>query len=237
MTELDPSCTFLRVANASGRNGLPADHLRQLRDEVLAEPRPIQEMADALDKILEAYPMLDQDPNDVLRQSGQFLIGISMDGSLIDEEIDGLLFAQGEGIQDNGAFSVVRMATWVRQKARHSGIPDRDIIRDLELLGLDDVHSDDYEKVEPWGVPIEPATRIIPLSPSDSERPEGFLYAHRADFEAIESLALPSELRRVFANIAAGWHEDELTDDSSVLASVLQAGLDSWILPTLPLGE
>ena len=237
MTELDATCTFLRVANASGRNGLPAEHLRQLRDEVLAEPRPIQEMADALDVVREATPMLDQDPNDVLRQSGQFLIGISVDGSMVDEELDGLLFAQGEELRDSGAFSVVRMATWVRQKARHSGMPDREISRDLVLLGLEDVAGDEYEQDAPWGVPVEQTTRIIPLYPSDSERPEGYLYAHRADFEAIEGLTLPNELRRVFANVAAGWYEDELMDDSSVLAAVLQAGFDSWKLPTLPLDK
>lgn len=229
--ELDgPVGTYIYIT-ADGLNGQSEEHLRDIRDQILSDENPSLEMVDALDVVL-ANPRPDSNGVKALREQGKFLLGVTDYLAFGDDKlVDGLLFAQGEDLRDSGAFSVVRMATWIRQGRKQAHKTDSELRNSAVSLGLTDIEGDDIGSHGPWGVPVERTTRIISLQPNDSERPEGYIYGHRKDFEAIEGLALPNDLKRVFADVAATWHEAELEGDSSALAESLRASLADWALP------
>ncbi|MBP9738182.1 hypothetical protein KBD20_00665 [Candidatus Saccharibacteria bacterium] len=236
MIELGASGTYIYITDDEGLNGQSPQYLRKIRGEILAGTEPVQEMVDALDVVL-ANPKPENDPVEQLRGLGQFLLGINEYAHPGQETVDGLLFAQCEDMLESGAFSIVRVATWIRQARQHSSTTGQELANELTELGLSDVHSDDVGSYGPWGIPVERTTRIVPLHPTGSERPEGYIYGHRKDFEAIERLSLPDDLRRVFADVAASWHGAELEGDASALADGIRATLDGWKLPTLPLDQ
>lgn len=234
MIELGTSGTYIYVSDNKGSNGQSPEQLFDIQGMVLAGTKPVQEIADALDVIL-ANPKPENDPIEILKERGQFLLGVSECSYPGYTTVDGLLFAQCEGLLESGAFSVVRMATWIRQGREHEQLTDKQLTDALIDHALTDVHGEDVGSYEPWGIPVERTTRIAPLHPSESERPDGYIFGHKKDFRAIEGLSLPDELKRVIADVTATWHGTEIEGDSRAFVEHLRDTLDDWKLPEFPL--
>lgn len=230
--EFGPSGTYIYITE-DGLNGQTAEHLNDIRQQILLGDTPPTEIVDTLDFVLE-HPRPESNPVALLREQGKYLLGVRehFGGGRGTDPVDGLMFAQGEGLQESGAFSIVRMATWMRQGRKHPIKSDRELRNSLIQLSLTDINRDDTGEHGPWGVPVERTTRVVPLYPTESELAEGYVFGHRKDFEAIEGLSLPDELKLVFADVTATWHGTELEGDSSAFAESLRATLDGWKLPS-----
>ncbi len=120
----------------------------------------------------------------------------------LDPQIDGLLYAEAEGERPSGAFSVLRIATWVRDNRRPTGSPAR-IEEFLFERTLRDVEAPDQY---PWGIPVSRTTEIILLEPHLGDLSVGGTYGHIQDRKAVNKLAVPEDLRELLVGAVEEYH-------------------------------
>jgi hypothetical protein len=219
--EIGASCTYVYLGENGGQT---LEALQQLKNELIATENHASEMAEALDRVISS-PEPQEAPRLLARQN-KYLLGIDEYAFSSGSAVDGLIFAEGIEKQENGAFSFIRMATWISQARQRLGSTDEQLSNQLIDMSLVDVESDRHQDWGPWGIPVQRTTRIVPINPNPDEVPAGYIYGHRKDFEAIKQLSLPDELKRVFAEVTNSWHNAELNNDTTVVASKIRTALE-----------
>ena len=211
--EVGPSGSYVYVSN-DGLNGQSLLGLQKSRDELVASDTGQVEMLAALDEVMEGLS-LHGDVVKRFKEQGRFLIGIDDQPGYgnVDEPLDGLFYAEAEGLQDNGSFSVVRMGTWIRQGRVRPRYNDDAMREQVVSMAFTDVEHNTSSIV--WGVPITRRTRITPLHPTEGELAEGYVYGHKKDSEAINGLDVPNDLKRLLGSLTDLWHNTNVPDIDS----------------------
>lgn len=122
----------------------------------------------------------------------------------LSTQIDGLLYAEAEGARPSGAFSVLRMATWVRRDNWRPTGSQAETEKFLVETALRDVETPHYY---PRGIPVSRDTRIIPLETSPDELSVGETFGYIQDRKAVGGLKVPSGLRLLLSGAVKLYHE------------------------------
>lgn len=201
---LDPNYTVSNVCVGEIETGMSEAKLRDLRNEIPDTNLGHLRIDDALDLALS--PLYAEEAVEILRRQGRYLLGATSEYWPDAHRVEGLLFLQGEDMQPNGAFSLVRMATWLRptdQVPQQGVLPLQDI---LVLPGLEDVNAPDYDPEWSMGAPVDDMTRIEPYDP----REEAFApvrFAQVRDTIEIRQLGVDDRLKELLLGFTAAWHE------------------------------
>lgn len=223
--EVGPVGSYVYISE-DGSNGQSEEALRQTLTDVTGSEDRFPKAEAALREVIESggnrRHLLDR-----FKAQGRFLIGIKEYHGFgkVDQPLDGLLYAEVEGLMDSGAFSVVRMGTWVTQaRANKQPYEERSLREQLIDMGLSEVRPDDSNDLI-WGVPVSRATRIIDFGVPPDLLPDGYIYGHAKDREAVRNLDVPEPLKYLIATLVDTWHEAEQAGELDAKVTQIRATL------------
>lgn len=201
------SCIFV---TAPGGHGLSSETISAMRNEVLdTEPR--------LSKIISALGFILRDEHHHsetfhrMRERGRYLFGLypspAGSGSFTPhaDPPEGLFYAEGKGLGRDGAYSTVRLETYISPwRVAQEDLEDHR--QSLLKQSLGKVASGRQVYV----VPVNRTTRVMPFCGSDGENSRGYLYGYAEELAAVSKLDVPERLRSLLVFQTAAWHRSEL---------------------------
>lgn len=224
--ETGPNVGYVYVTE-DGLNGSTREALVATRGAMFEEQAD-EHIVAALDEII-ASDGPGRDTIDRFIEDGRYLYGTTEykkswnDGA--EQPLDAILYAEVDGLLDSGAFSVVRMATWVRRSTTERGLTydNRTLHEYLAEVTMTDVSKEDEGDVI-WGIPVERSTVIRDFADN-----EGYVFGHKQELQAIAGLEIDARLKDVLTLVTASWHSSELARNGKAsFADVQDALHDQW---------
>lgn len=215
--ELGPSASYV-YATEDGLNGSTREALFSTAQSMVDEA--------ANTKVVEAVRTVAEHDGakrvimDEFREQGKYLFGTharSAPTRSAEVPYDAVLYAEAEGVIENGGFPIVRLAGWMRK-----GVESRKFYHDNNIMGvLVDLCLDDRDDEEGmrWGVPVHRMTRVTPFIEGANFLPSAeeagplyslpYIYGHKKDRDQLDRIQVPSDVKAALVLALGEYHLSE----------------------------